>query len=222
MGAVTGPEKEYRNESLLLDADTDVQTTRRELATQVHALNLPVARSFLLPDDVRQAGSRGRARDPLEAVGDAGSCPQSTGRAFVPAARRCSGGRARDPLEAVGAAFAVRACAWAAGAAFPSRPASRGPSHEAVYRCFDDYEACLRGLDRNYTTPGAKARIFAYCEAVGAVTANADVKQRIDGTGEGIPEREPLGPGGPRLAAPARVLAGSRRLNLAIATAPFS
>lgn len=101
---------EGRRVALLLDADTDVQTTRRELATQVHALNLPVARSFLLPDDVREGA-----------------------------------------LETLLKQLAP-------------------PSHEAVYRCFDDYEACLRGLDRNYTTPGAKARIFAYCEAVGAVT----------------------------------------------------
>ena len=44
------------------------------------------------------------------------------------------------------------------------------PQHQAVYGCSDAYEDCLRRLNRNYTTPGSKARIYAYCEAVGAKT----------------------------------------------------
>jgi len=44
------------------------------------------------------------------------------------------------------------------------------PAHEAVYRCFDDYEACLRRHDPAYTVPNRKARVYAYCEAVGAET----------------------------------------------------
>ncbi len=43
-------------------------------------------------------------------------------------------------------------------------------AHQETYRCFDEYEACLRGHDHLYVTPNRKARIFAYCEAVGAVT----------------------------------------------------
>lgn len=42
--------------------------------------------------------------------------------------------------------------------------------HQAVYECLDKYEACLRSLDSGYCTPGQKARIYAYCEAIGAVT----------------------------------------------------
>ena len=42
--------------------------------------------------------------------------------------------------------------------------------HRAVYECLDKYEACLRSLDSGYRTPGQKARIYAYCEAIGAVT----------------------------------------------------
>ena len=44
------------------------------------------------------------------------------------------------------------------------------PSHQAVYRCCDDYAECLRSHDPNYSTPGSKARVYAYCEAVGAKT----------------------------------------------------
>lgn len=44
------------------------------------------------------------------------------------------------------------------------------PAHQAVYRCFDGYEECLRGHDANYVIPDFKARVYAYCEAVGAET----------------------------------------------------
>ncbi len=44
------------------------------------------------------------------------------------------------------------------------------PDYRAIYGCFDDYEACLCRLDPQYTRPGRKARIYAYCEAVGAAT----------------------------------------------------
>ena len=42
--------------------------------------------------------------------------------------------------------------------------------HQALYGCLDDYAACVGKLDRNYTPPGQKARVYAYCEAVGART----------------------------------------------------
>ncbi len=43
-------------------------------------------------------------------------------------------------------------------------------AHQAIYRCFDDYEACLRRRGPAYTTPNRRARIYAYCEAAGAGT----------------------------------------------------
>ena len=44
------------------------------------------------------------------------------------------------------------------------------PSHQTVYCCLDDYNECLHRHDQNYTTPDSKARVYAYCEAVGADT----------------------------------------------------
>lgn len=41
-------------------------------------------------------------------------------------------------------------------------------AHQGVYRCFHQYEECLRRTDRDYTTPNRKARVYAYCQAVGA------------------------------------------------------
>ena len=46
------------------------------------------------------------------------------------------------------------------------------PAHQAIYGCFDTYENCLRDLDEKYTTPPGKARIYAYCEAIGAETGS--------------------------------------------------
>ena len=43
-------------------------------------------------------------------------------------------------------------------------------AHHVVYTCFDQYEQCLRAPDRDYTTPNRKARVYAYCNAVGAET----------------------------------------------------
>lgn len=39
--------------------------------------------------------------------------------------------------------------------------------HNAIHECFSIYVDCLRNLPENYDLPDAKARIFAYCEAVG-------------------------------------------------------
>ena len=41
-------------------------------------------------------------------------------------------------------------------------------AHQRVYDCFDQYETCLRTAGRDYTTPNRKARVYAYCDAVGA------------------------------------------------------
>ena len=43
-------------------------------------------------------------------------------------------------------------------------------AHGAVYPCFAEYEACLRRGDPTYVVPNRKARVYAYCHAVGAET----------------------------------------------------
>lgn len=43
--------------------------------------------------------------------------------------------------------------------------------HRAIYDCFDSYEKCLDSAD--YPLPGAKARVYAYCRAVGSETRPA-------------------------------------------------
>ena len=66
------------------------------------------------------------------------------------------------------------------------------PAHQAVYGCFDAYEACLRSLDPNYTSPNRKARVYAYCEAVGAETGwDKDYDDTTHWNPE-APELEPL------------------------------
>ena len=42
--------------------------------------------------------------------------------------------------------------------------------HSAVMNCFDQYEACIRQLPTNYRSPNRKARVYAYCEAIGINT----------------------------------------------------
>ena len=99
-----------RQVALLLDADTNPHSTRQQLAQEIARLNLPIERSFLLPDDV----APGNLETLLEQMA---------------------------PAE-----------------------------HRVVYSCFDNYEECLSTPDRDYTTPNRKARIYAYCDAVGAET----------------------------------------------------
>ncbi len=41
--------------------------------------------------------------------------------------------------------------------------------HQDLYSCFDEYEACLR-LRGGYQLPGDKARVYAYCNALGIET----------------------------------------------------
>ena len=48
------------------------------------------------------------------------------------------------------------------------------PEHREVLQCFEQYERCLTGLDRRYGAPDRKAKIFAYCEAVGAKTKEGE------------------------------------------------
>ena len=101
---------EGRHIALLLDADSDVQHRRNELANEIERLDLPIERTFLLPDNTKE-------------------------------------GTLETLLERMA----------------PS-------THQAVYGCLDEYEACLSSLDQAYTSPGRKARVYAYCEAVGAET----------------------------------------------------
>ncbi len=42
--------------------------------------------------------------------------------------------------------------------------------HRDIYDCFDKYEDCLRDLSTTYETPNLKARIYAYCQVIGAET----------------------------------------------------
>ena len=123
---------EGRHIALLLDANSDVQRRRKELANEIKRLNLPIERTFLLPDDTRE-------------------------------------GTLETLLERMAAA-----------------------THQAVYRCLDEYEACLNALDQTYTPPGRKARVYAYCEAIGAETRpdkNYDDKTHWNGD---APALEPL------------------------------
>jgi len=46
--------------------------------------------------------------------------------------------------------------------------------HEGVFACFDGYKKCLNERKRNYTLPGAKGKIYAYKEAIGALRKGAD------------------------------------------------
>lgn len=39
--------------------------------------------------------------------------------------------------------------------------------HRGLYECFSRYEECVRGLSEQYRLPDRKARIYAFCEAVG-------------------------------------------------------
>ena len=121
-----------RRIALLLDADSNVQHRRDELTNEIDRLNLPIERTFLLPDDAGE--------------GD---------------------------LETLLEGMAPTA-------------------HKEVYLCFSEYEACLRGLNREYRTPNRKARVYAYCEAVGAKTGpdrNYDEAMHWD---PDAPELEPL------------------------------
>lgn len=44
------------------------------------------------------------------------------------------------------------------------------PAHQKIYDCLDAYGNCLRDLNATYAIPPGKARIYAYCEAIGAET----------------------------------------------------
>lgn len=45
------------------------------------------------------------------------------------------------------------------------------PPHDAVYDCFDAYKKCLRACKPCYRLPDTKARVYAYCSAVGSETS---------------------------------------------------
>ena len=42
--------------------------------------------------------------------------------------------------------------------------------HREIYDCFDAYERCLQRPDAGYQTPNRKARVYAWCEALGIET----------------------------------------------------
>ena len=44
------------------------------------------------------------------------------------------------------------------------------PCHRAIHRCFSGYLKCLQQAEHGYIVPDPKARIYAYCEALGIET----------------------------------------------------
>ena len=42
--------------------------------------------------------------------------------------------------------------------------------HREIFGCFEQYGACVSNLDSQYCLPDMKARIYAYCEALGIET----------------------------------------------------
>ena len=42
--------------------------------------------------------------------------------------------------------------------------------HRMIIDCFDEYTSCIRNCRRDYELPNRKARIYAYCEALGIET----------------------------------------------------
>ena len=48
------------------------------------------------------------------------------------------------------------------------------PSHRGIYKCFDKYKTCLWDRGKPYCLPKPKARIYAYCEALGIETRGTE------------------------------------------------
>ena len=63
--------------------------------------------------------------------------------------------------------------------------------HDKIYKCFDAYENCLRNAQSNYIVPNPKARIYAYCEALGIET-NANERDYGDHWDLNSPILQPL------------------------------
>ncbi len=42
--------------------------------------------------------------------------------------------------------------------------------HQIICQCFNEYEACLSNCGSAYVLPNKKAKIYAYCEALGTET----------------------------------------------------
>ena len=40
--------------------------------------------------------------------------------------------------------------------------------HKAIHECFEQHKACLQTQGQGYAAPNLKAKIYAYCEALGA------------------------------------------------------
>ena len=65
-------------------------------------------------------------------------------------------------------------------------------AHRVVYTCFDQYEECLSTPDRDYKTPNRKARVYAYCNAVGAETGPSKNYADAAHWDPAVPGLEPL------------------------------
>ena len=119
-----------RHVALLLDADTDPGSTREQLAEEVARLDLPIERSFLLPDDA----APGNLETLLEQMAP--------------------------------------------------------PVHRAIYDCFDEHQECLGRA--GYRLPDRKARVYAYCHALGLKTGpNKDYSDAAHWDA-GVRDLEPL------------------------------
>lgn len=66
-------------------------------------------------------------------------------------------------------------------------------THRVVYDCFDQYETCLQNRNTPYKLPNHKARIYAYCEALGLET-RASKRQYVNSSYWNLnaPDLEPL------------------------------
>ena len=67
------------------------------------------------------------------------------------------------------------------------------PAHKKIYGCLDAYAKCLRDLNASYKAHlDSKARIFAYCEAIGAETREDKKYDCADHWDLNAPVLEPL------------------------------
>lgn len=51
------------------------------------------------------------------------------------------------------------------------------PEHKDIFRCFEGYKSCLKGINADYVLPDIKAKIYGYKEAIGAIDKENKKKQ---------------------------------------------
>lgn len=51
------------------------------------------------------------------------------------------------------------------------------PEHKDIFRCFEGYKSCLKGINAGYVLPDIKAKIYGYKEAIGAIDRENKEKQ---------------------------------------------